>query len=534
MPEDIQAMRCPACGAPLQFEEEQSTVVCGHCGVQVQRDQAPKIEDVGTRITIDLEKYTSMAQTQVRSSAWVVVAVVAFIIFFVGIMAFSIVSSSEVSKELMPSQQIDANQVYSISSAQMLEASAPEMLVVAYVVDSTYRYVYLDFGAEKVERWRSAPLPDEYYRAISISDEQNIYVAMKTELYAISRKDGVEQWRVKLSDEISSACESCLMQAGDSVVVLPQDGLLAAYKVKDGVRAWGSNLVEPTRTLALLDGNPVVWDKGDNGAVLRMFDLATGQEVRQIAPSGPNEPFPNDPQTPDIYSPLILDGDGKSFYTFFGTFEPLSIQRWDAQSGTMLWQVTTLESFVQGSSSGQLLSEGHLFLSANGKLLAIETASGVQKEMESVENYEITPIVAQENKLLVSARRQRGSARDELWAYDLVSGKIAWKFVPEAKKWMADEFGFVDSDGEWMTHPVAGGILLIQFTNDPVGMSYQRLDLNSGVAGELKTMLPPGNDENTTTIYLNPFYWQGEKLWYAGDKLYLVDLDTGQQTIKWP
>ncbi|HZU86319.1 MAG TPA: PQQ-binding-like beta-propeller repeat protein [Anaerolineaceae bacterium] len=535
MTEDIQAFLCPSCGAPIHFEEEENLATCGHCGVQVKRQPDPVPEYNQPHITIDLEKYATMAQAPARNSIGIAIAVIFFIALFTGIMIFAITATEQSfgSPDIQGSQVINSNQVYSISGAQILSSDGPEIIVVAYVIDSTYRYIYLDFGAEVIERWRSAPLPDEYYRAVTLTDDQNIYVALKTEFYAISRADGAELWRVKLSDEISVSCDACLLRTGDKVVVLPQDGVVAAYNIADGSRSWGVSLEEPARALFLLDGKPAVWDKVEDGAAVRVFDLTTGQDALRIAPSGPNEPFPSDPQTPNIYSPLLVDPDGKSFYTLFGTFEPLTIQRWDAQNGTMLWQVEALQDYSRGTSM-PVLSGGYLIIYSDGNMMALETATGAQKLMEPVEDYELTPLAVHEGKLLASAYRQRGSARDELWAYDLETGQIAWKVLPEAKRRMADDFGFVDSDGEWMIHPVPGGIWLIQFINDPVGMKYQRLDLTSGTGDAPKTILPPGSTADTTTLYLNPFYWQGENLWYAGDKLYLINLESGETTVKWP
>jgi outer membrane protein assembly factor BamB len=539
MSENIQAMRCPSCGGPIQFEDRETLVTCHFCGTQVKREPEHQPEVEQQRVTFNLEQYMPAAQPK-RSGAVVGILIGVVLVIILGITFFSIAMVDNAVRGVPNLQEgigIGREQIFSISGAQVLDASQPEILLTAYLRDSTYRYVYLDFSAEAAERWRSEPLPEEYYRATTMFDEQAIYVVLKTEMYALSRANGAELWRVKLSDELAVACDLCMIKAGDQVVVLTNDGQLAANNMRNGNKTWGVMLDEPTRKLVLLDGKPAVWDKSENGAVVRIFDLATGQEAMRISPSGPNDPFPDDPQTPDVYSPLLVDADGKSFYTLFGTFEPLSIQRWDAQTGQLVWQTLAPDDFSStsvDSGTGLLLSGGFLFMADQGTILSLDTVSGTLRSFEVQEEYVLTPLAVQQGKLLVSASRQRGTSRDELWAFDLNNGSPAWKVIPEAQTRKDDQSGFVDSDGEWIIQMVNGGVILLQFQNEPMGMTYQRIDLTSGVGGAQKTMLPPGQDTDSTSLYLNTLLWQNEKLWYAGDRLYLIDLAYGQSTVKWP
>ncbi len=537
MAENIQAMRCPSCGGPIQFAPGESLATCHFCGTQVSRDvELPLAEK--PPIVFDLGRLTAQAQLdQQKRNRSAVALTIVVVILTLGFTAFMIAlaSSEGGAHSVSIGQSRPADEVSGITGAQLISDSGPQILVTARTMDSNYWYFYLDFSAATPLRWRSGPLPDDYYQAVTVFDENAVYVLQGTELYALGCADGKELWRANLSDQLTPGCESCFAKIGDQVVVLPQDGVLAAYNAATGTKSWGARLEEPTRVLFTLDGKPAVWDKADTGAVVRIFDLATGQESQRIAPSGPNQPFPNDPQTPNVFSPFLVGNDGNTFITMFGIFEPFSIQRWDAQSGQMLWQATAPDDFSNTDSSGaQLLSGGYLVISAYGNLLVLDEASGAQKMLIQTKDYNLTPILVHEGTLLVSAGRQRGSSRDELWAYDLRTGERAWTIVPEAQNWMDNDFGFVDTEGEWLVHPAAGGVFLVQFSNDPIGMTYQRIDVTSGTGSAQKTILPPGDEPQTAPIYLNPFFWQGENIWYPSDKMYFVELSSGQTTVKWP
>jgi hypothetical protein len=182
-----------------------------------------------------------------------------------------------------------------------------------------------------------------------------------------------------------------------------------------------------------------------------------------------------------------------------------------------------------------------LFIPAGDKVLRVDTATGDTRVLFGDKDYAVTLLDQHDDTLVVLARRQRGTARNEVWAVEAGSGE---------RRWSVDfgedpPFGGVAGDGSiisddksaWTWHASARGLHILRFKSAEDDVSHAILhdvyDWQTGASsGQRETRL------GVETIILSaPRFtlWRGDTLWMEMENGVMA-FDTADDAIvyRWP
>jgi hypothetical protein len=223
---------------------------------------------------------------------------------------------------------------------------------------------------------------------------------------------------------------------------------------------------------------------------------------------------------------------GKTLYILAGFFEPGCLQRWDMTTQTMVWQATIPVSMIRDDAD-DLMTDTALYFSDGDALIAVNKADGSVRELISEPDYALTPLGEQAGLLLVSARRERGTQRDELWALDANSGEVRWQHVPQATDRLGDStIVYTSEPGLWTWQFTNQGVLVLQGRSEPNRLVLETLQLQDGVStGGQQTI----ELETTSQWNLEVIGWQGGDVWLKlDDEVAVVDTAEATITSTWP
>jgi outer membrane protein assembly factor BamB len=559
---NLRKMNCPSCGAPVELAGAVGT--CEYCGARLERAvPQPEEKPAEKKVEVQVVQWPAVQSTPVviqpsGGSSCLGLAIVPIILLFVGgIVAFSLFMSGNAltstfegfstvipglatSMPNIPIGTPDRTLAWSISNGPSAlipvgDGLAPDVLVSAYhPFDNVNGLLYLE-GESHNLRWKSEPMQVGYGTPLYVG-ENHIYVVSETNLFAINRSDGATAWQASVVDLIyGHICQDCLQQFGDAVVALSQDGTLQAFNAGTGQPMWNTLLNQQPRQLINANGLIGLYDQESDDAEvdLFLFNPADGSLVHQLSPRCPNESFPNSPQGPGIYTSMYPADGGKTVYIVGGFFEPGCIQRWDLTTQTMVWQ-TTMPVDMLRDSGDDLLTATTLYLSNSDAITAVNLADGTIRELINEPDYALTPLGEQAGLLLVGARRERGTQRDELWALDANSGERRWTYTPQATNRLEGSTNIVytHEPGLWTWRFTNQGILVLQGRSEPNRLVFETLQLQDGVSTSGQQTIEL---ETTSQWNLEVIGWQGDNVWLKLDDQVAV-VDTTEATIvsRWP
>ena len=370
------------------------------------------------------------------------------------------------------------------------------------------------------------------YQAKFLVVGKQLITAMDTRLYAVNRVDGAKLWETSLSDQLPVGCETCLQSSDLKVYALTQIGKLHAYDLATGKQLWSVSLTTTPRDLYLFSNGPAVVDEVDGVPTILIFDPANGQLLQQIAPTCPNHTFDNDPQELELYDTLWPAVDNSTFYVVYGFWEPGCLDKWDAVTGQRVYQTLLPEDLVRNDLI-KIMTEDAIYFSptSSGQTWLLETGSGVARALTSNADYSTRPVAAQDDVVVIEARRTRGSARYELWGIDRRSGERLWQFIPQAENSFNDTASSImDSDGAFAVHATQYGLSLVQAFDDPARITLERLDFQTGVSQGQFSYSPKEN----SIFSLQVIGWRADQVWLDSDGILVLDLSSGVLVYSWP
>jgi outer membrane protein assembly factor BamB/predicted RNA-binding Zn-ribbon protein involved in translation (DUF1610 family) len=521
MTDEIKSIHCPSCGAPLQVEEDQTLVKCQYCGAQASITKKPEI---GQLIT------TLFPPPPVSSNAtrgFVLIAVVLVLVIGIVMAVISSVVVESVSQGVEITPGVKVWSIYSVYMAPSAGSDQPDAALLTYNSDETYRLLWVDWQAEQKPAWTSAPISSELSELNLAVTAENIYLAQGTRLTAYNRASGAVLWEASLSDFVS--CEGCLQQTGDRVVALNKSGEVQAFDAQTGKSAWSVSLKETPDRLFILDGKPAVFDREDE-VLLKVFDPRNGSLAFEIKPLCPNDVFDGDLQSPDLYSTAWLSADGKAIYFLYGFFTPACLERWNGTSGQREWQALMSEEWGRGYNLSRIQSDGVIYLALDGEVTSVVEASQEVRPLASVEDYTLSLVGASQDVLVLTARRNRGTVRWELWGLDAKTGTRLWQYVLESGEPLDKFASIINDNGEFTAHLVSGGVGVAQVYEDPDRLTFNVLDLKTGVSGEMKVYSLP----ETSIVTMGVQGWVGDVVWLKDDAVYVMDVLSGEALYSFP
>jgi ribosomal protein L7/L12/outer membrane protein assembly factor BamB len=388
-------------------------------------------------------------------------------------------------------------------------------------------------GNSGTRRWRNSSITGLASGTEFYAQGDHIYAVTEAAISALSQTDGATLWQSRLADRLPYNCQDCLLGFGDQLVVLTLDGYAQGVAVADGSLSWRHRLEGANvRRLFRLDGNVAAMsDSGTAGRGLIILDPATGDPVRWLLPRC--ERGSGGFQEPSLDDPLIVDQARGSLIIVFGFFDPACAQRFNFETGDLLW--STFADFGATSGSPALSAGDRIYLVVQGDTLySISKEDGAAVLLNTADDYELLPLDSAANILLLQATRQRGSRHDELWAVDGQNGDILWRHVPQADERLADGDStavFPSDEGYWSMRLTPGGVNLLQVRQQPARLVFETLDLLSGASsGQTELPLTGVSD---TSFWFQLLGWEREQVWLKVDLRQIWAVDPLTAEIAW-
>jgi outer membrane protein assembly factor BamB len=550
MTDQVRALDCPSCGAPLEMpRERQRFFQCEFCGDTLEDQTTPQERAAGQYPRIII--HTALAETLApeiskgvkRATRTVGCVALGLVLLCVGI---ALAATGALTTVELPDGELslserpnDGPRVYNFGLTRMLPADDDTQADVVGVTrnsDDTRRMVYVDFDAEQPLRWQSEALGEgaDYVYNHVVADSSSVYMAYETTLAAFDRQDGTIAWQAALSDEIRNICQDCLQVFGGRVLALTADGVLSGIDAQTGDLAWSARLSDTPRQLLNLAGQAGVLDEDDNGMGISVYQAESGDLAGRIVPQCPNEVFSNHPQMLRIYDPLLVADDGKNLYVPIGDYEPGCIQNWDAESLTLTWQASVPRDVVQSlDRNPYLLTSEALYTSDGHNLFVVSLQDGAFERLFSDEDHNLFPLAVQDGRLLVLAERTRGTQQHALWGIDIGDGAKRWQFDPDAQD-LYDEGGsnVVHSNGMWSAGMAQDEVVVLQAFSDPSFVTFTLLNLTDGVqTGSSKFEI----QDASSSYWIAVLGWRRDQVYLEMDsRLRVMDFATATDIAVWP
>ena len=391
--------------------------------------------------------------------------------------------------------------------------------------------------------WASPALDDDAYDTRILGDAERIYTVSGSRLLAFNRSDGSAAWTASLADKISfNTCVNCLQLYEGRLFALSDDGSLSAFDADSGQPRWNFRATQDSpRGLYVLGGQIVFMDRDEKSeGVLHAFDPATGERVTH-KPTCTSDDFFG-PRAADWTTPLYPAATGSDFFMVFGWPSPC-ILRLDTKTFQPAWVTVPSRDLNLLSSFNPhlILTAEALYLPADDKVLRVDATTGDTQVVLQENDYVFTLLDQHAEALVLLARRQRGSGRNEVWVVDSTSGERRWSVdLGEAPPFggVAGDGSIIDEDKPaWTWHVSERGLHILRFKRAEDDVSHSILhdvyDWQSGESGgQRETQL------GVSTIILSApgfILWRGDTLWMELNTGVLA-FDTADDAIvyRWP
>jgi len=391
--------------------------------------------------------------------------------------------------------------------------------------------------------WKSAKLDNDTYDTRLVGDAERIYTVSGARLLAFNRADGATAWEASLADKISfNTCVNCLQLHAGRLFALSDDGSLSAFDVATGQPRWNYRATQDSpRGLYVLGNKIVFMDRDENSdGVLRAFDPASGGVVTHKPTCTSDEDF--GPKAADWTTPLYPAANGSDFFMIFGWPAPC-VLRLDPATFQPVWstlpprELNLLSSF----NPNVIVTARALFVPADDKVLSVEATTGEHRVLLQDGDYNFLPLDHHDDALVLLARRQRGTRRNEVWVVDSQSGERRWSVdLGEAPGFggALEEASIISEDNPaWTWHVSGRGLHILRFRAAADDVSHAILhdvhDWQSGASsGTRETRL------GVSTIILSaPGFtlWRGDTMWMEMESGVMA-FDTADDAIvyRWP
>ncbi|MEO6063888.1 MAG: ribosomal protein L7/L12 [Thermoflexales bacterium] len=409
----------------------------------------------------------------------------------------------------------------------------PDVLTRVFKTDAAeaerYRVMWID-TAKSTPKWQFVTTSNSRYAA----GGDLVVVADKTRLVALDKTSGTTLWETAMPDQLAGVCENCLSVVGQRVVALTTDGTLAGYDAKSGRKVWSQRLNSLNRlfwvneTLLVMDRT----DKSPFATQVTLLDL-DGKEknkfVISCSPAGQGNPIVG-----YTYEGYTVDVATQSLYTWYGSSNSC-LQKYDLATGKLAWSSQTKVRSTQHDDAAMLAAGGRVFAGGANTLISGD-ANGKVTEMLTDPDYELRPLAAQGDVLLVRALRTRGTRRFELWGVDVTSGKRLWQtiFDKDGGPMLGPDraAGLLSKDSEmevWSAQLGANGLSVVRVTSKPtLQATVETFGLKDGVSpGRKSVTLKTGSLLVTIPKELE---WRGDTAWLLIDSV-VYGINTKTATV---
>lgn len=553
----IRQNQCPSCGAPIVWPEGKSSMRCPYCSAGLERVLPPKddpyVFEGPSQPQIIIQ--TSTIALPPGRAAKVVGGVtagaagaagcstLAFVLFFFvlvgGIMAgiFLFASDSPISLNPRPLQVHDPFILVPAAGD-----GPSDVIAMSYdLSDETYAIGRLSV-LEKKFLWRATPVESiSDVRALGANDTTLFVVENDTQMKALKLEDGTPLWEAELVDKLAYGDHALSVQ-GNRVIVLTQDYTLQAFNTATGEEAWNRRLNGYTSEYTLFSKSLAVIDKVDEQTSLFFLSLADGSEQQKMTP------YCEDPDSPgwgsEMWASSIFrfapapDGafDDGSVYFFYGS-SPTCVERWDIGTGERVWQSIDDAYIPSSEDTLVLITPATVYYAYDAQLWAVGQATAERKLLLENEDYEPLPLAVAGDRLIVRARRTRGSERFELWGVDPATGEQSWTYdLGESNPFQppnAQSGSLSSGDSAWDWQLSGDQLILFKASTKPNQFAIETLDVLDGSVTQVNSAPIETWSEDSYWIYAG--VWKGAYYWADVEtKLYVFNTNSGVFEYSYP
>ena len=458
-----------------------------------------------------------------KKARWVGWLPLIIILFTAGILTFALLQRGG---PLSPHLNVNGPAIL-ISSAQ---DAPPDVAAMLYNSNKETRQLGLVEATKGNLLWKAEPLPgDGYVDALAQSDEM-IYAASGTDLLAYKIADGSLAWQATMPDKLYSSQDDLLVSNG-RVITLTLDQSLQAYDAASGAQVWSRRMAGYDRTLRMVGNSLLILDYiGDTYDYSLVFlDPSDGSQQRVLTPTCQYDEYSS--ATLDTDSGIVYDEGENALYLVFDSSYGC-VQRLDLASGQVAWQALSKDSFSFAMDGFNfLMTDTRLYFSEGNQLVMVDKAAGTMGTLVTNADYEFLPLALSGDRLLLRARRTRGTERFELWGVEATSGEQLWQKTLEGASPLDppnEMVGLVDdTDSGWTWRLVPAGLMLLRFQAAPNQLVVETMNPVDGTSlGEKSIALK----KVTGDFYSIPTIlgWQGDVVYMVVEtNIYAIDTTTG-------
>ena len=412
-------------------------------------------------------------------------------------------------------------------------AAAPEIAGVFYDYNADTHSIGLVDAATGKLLWQTAKLSGSGNPEAVIAGPDLIYAARATDLLAYHKSDGSLAWQAQMSDKLNYGATTLLVAAG-RVITNNADQTIHAYDALTGQQVWSKRLAAYDRSLRLMGGALVVMDYTDsnNDYGLLFLDPVTGTQQRVLTPACNAN---NSSSNLDPGAGLVYDQAGNALYLVYDSSDGC-VQRLDMASGQKVWEADSQDSFSFTPDGLQsLMTDSTLYFSNGSDILAVDKANGSMKVLVTNPDYEFLPLAMAGDKLIVRARRTRGTETFQLWGVQAASGAPAWQLNLDGYSPIDppnEMSGLIDDTGSGWTWKLAStGLVVGKFQAKPNQLILETFNPATG-SSLGKQVIPlkkiPIDFYDIPTV----IGWQGDVAYLTiNSNIYSLDVKTGQLKI---
>ena len=461
-----------------------------------------------------------------RAGKWLGFGIAMAILFVIGIALFAMLRpGGPLSKHYYPNGPVAL-----IPSGQ---ANSPDIATLFYDPDADTRFIGLVDGTTGKLRWQAAKLSGEGIADAIVTGPDLVYAANATDLLAYRKSDGNLAWQAQMPDKLNYGSSVMLLTAG-RVITDNADQTIQAYDAKTGSLVWSKRLGGYDRSLRLMGNSLVLVDYTDNNNDfgLVFLDPATGSQQKVITPTCTYNDYDS---SIDPSAGLVYDQSENALYLVYDSAYGC-VQRLDLASGQTSWSANSHDSFSFSSDGLQsLMTDSSLYFSNRNDILAVNRSSGEMKVLLTNPDYDLLPLAMAGDKLIVRARRTRGTERFELWGVEAVSGSRAWQLdmqgsapidPPDAMSGLID-----DSDWGWTWKLTRAGLVIMNFQGKPNQLVLETFNPENGTSLGKQTIALKkisGDFYEIPTV----IGWQGSVVYLSLESnIYSLDVTTGKLTV---
>jgi outer membrane protein assembly factor BamB len=168
----------------------------------------------------------------------------------------------------------------------------------------------------------------------------------------------------------------------------------------------------------------VDYTDSNNNYGLLLLDPANGNQKNSITPTCTYNDYTSNIDTD---TGLVFDQPNNALFLVYDSSYGC-VQRLDLATGQISWSSSTQDNFNFEPEGFQgFITDSSLYFSNGSNLLVVNKSSGEMKVLLTNPDYDLLPLAANGQQLILRARRTRGTERFLLLGVDSNSGNLAWQ-----------------------------------------------------------------------------------------------------------